>query len=841
MKPYRFALRCLLFTSFAVFVSAPALVGVPVFPGAVGFGTQTAAGRGGTIYYVDNLSDHATSPAAGSLRAAVNASGTRVILFRISGVIHLHKDLNINNGNLTIAGQTAPAPGITLEGAGISIRASNVLIQHLAVRPGNTFANDEAHQPPLGVRDAIKVENATSTHVSNIVIDHVSCSWATDENFSVWGSGTGGISNVTLSNSFLAEALDDAGHPDGNHSAGLYIAQRASNVSLIRNISALNKFRNPHIAYEATNVQVVNNLIYAPGEYPGQRIQFSHNNVNVTASVKGNPIILRNDSVSANYTNGLRVLPSSNSVQIYLDRHTVYNTYDAELFPTVAGDWWNSSITSHDGRTLSSVRLTSEPSIFTNLGVPYWTADIEDNVKIVAGSRSGERDTVDAGLITHITNRTGNWRNAPGTYPTGGTTRSLTIPDDHNAIGLDGYTNLERWLHGLAADLEGHVGSTDPLNASIGNFDTFSDGNDNGWNWNGTTNWTLASGAYRQSNTSGGARALLEGTNWTDQVVEAKVKPVSFDGTNRFAAVYARYRDINNGYYVALRNGVGAGNLGTVELKKVVNGTASNLTTAHDFAITAGTTYKVRLVVSGTSVSAVVTNLSNSTSTTFSAVTDTSIASGRAALGTYRASADFDDVFASPFVTSVPAVTDDFDDGNSTGWDTTWTGMAGSWSVVADGSNGLRQSSTAANVGARAMAPDLTNLPSANQSIQADVKPLTFTGNSFVGLYARYASPTETYYLILRNTKDLEIKKITSAGQVSFALKTMPTSFSLSAWHTLRFVVTGTSPVTLQAYVDGTLELTGTDSSSPIVSANKAGVGTFSASAHFDDIAITSP
>ena len=154
---------------------------------------------------------------------------------------------------------------------------------------------------------------------------------------------------------------------------------------------------------------------------------------------------------------------------------------------------------------------------------------------------------------------------------------------------------------------------------------------------------------------------------------------------------------------------------------------------------------------------------------------------------------------------------------------------------------GGSSSSSAASVGARAMAPDTSSLPNANQSIQTDVKPLTFNGNSWVGVFARFASPTETYYLLLRNNRDLELKKLTSSGQVSFAVKSMPSGFDLSAWHTLRLVVTGTSTVTLQAYVDGVLELTATDSSSPIVNANKAGVGTFSASAHFDDILITSP
>jgi len=106
----------------------------PVLPGAVGFSTTAHAGRGGRIIRVTNFSDKGP----GSLRAAVEAKGTRIVVFEVGGVIDLNRNtINITEPFLTVAGQTAPSPGITLIRGGISIRAANVLIRHLRVRPGD--------------------------------------------------------------------------------------------------------------------------------------------------------------------------------------------------------------------------------------------------------------------------------------------------------------------------------------------------------------------------------------------------------------------------------------------------------------------------------------------------------------------------------------------------------------------------------------------------------------------------------------------------------------------------------------------------------------------------------
>ena len=100
----------------------------PAFPGAEGYGKYTKGGRGGVVYEVTNLND----AGPGSLRAAVEAKGPRTVIFRVSGTITLASALKISNPYITIAGQTAPSPGIMLgKGHGIQIYTHDVLVQHI--------------------------------------------------------------------------------------------------------------------------------------------------------------------------------------------------------------------------------------------------------------------------------------------------------------------------------------------------------------------------------------------------------------------------------------------------------------------------------------------------------------------------------------------------------------------------------------------------------------------------------------------------------------------------------------------------------------------------------------
>ncbi len=226
---------------------APLANAVPVLPGAIGHGIATPAGRGGAVIRVTN----SNASGAGSLKACVDASGPRVCVFEVSGTIRLADDLTLRNRYITIAGQTAPSPGITLRGAGLLVKTSDVLVQHIRVRPGD----DAGGEPPIN-RDGLKIEAPATAPISNVVIDHCTFTWSIDEIASAWQYWN----NISLINNIFAEPLHQSIHPEGKHGFGVLIGPVDGNATLAGNLFADMQSRNPMTA--ASRTVIVNNLIY---------------------------------------------------------------------------------------------------------------------------------------------------------------------------------------------------------------------------------------------------------------------------------------------------------------------------------------------------------------------------------------------------------------------------------------------------------------------------------------------------------------------------------------------------------------------------------------------------
>lgn len=244
-----------LFAGFGSLLVLKAEAGTP-------FGEFTQGGKGGKVIRVTNLD----SSGKGSLRNALWEKGPRIIVFEVGGVIDLEgKSLSVKEPFVTIAGQTAPSPGITLIKGGLSIGTHDVIVQHLKVRPGEAGREKKSGWEPDGI----------STNAGrNIVIDHCSCTWATDENLTVSGPRFEGESpddwrantshHVLFTHCLVAEALSESTHGKGEHSKGSLLHDNCSHIVIRKNVYISNKDRNP-LAKGGVRATIVNNWIFNPG------------------------------------------------------------------------------------------------------------------------------------------------------------------------------------------------------------------------------------------------------------------------------------------------------------------------------------------------------------------------------------------------------------------------------------------------------------------------------------------------------------------------------------------------------------------------------------------------
>lgn len=231
-----------------VAAAGSAMSATKAFPGAEGFGAYAAGGRGGAVYLITTVNNSGK----GSLRECAEATGPRTCVIRIAGTIDLLKPIWITNPFITIVGQTAPGGGLALRVAAkasdkrtplIVKNTHDVVIRHIRSRPGSAQTLSTS---------ALLIENSR-----NVIIDHVSMSWATDQNFSAYSASQ----NVTLQWSIVSEGLMQ-------HSKGSLTCDAGTNCfnfTFHHNLYAHNRDRNPDLKLSpAGHVDFIDNVVFNP-------------------------------------------------------------------------------------------------------------------------------------------------------------------------------------------------------------------------------------------------------------------------------------------------------------------------------------------------------------------------------------------------------------------------------------------------------------------------------------------------------------------------------------------------------------------------------------------------
>lgn len=385
---------------------------------------STRGGTGGQIIRVTNLS----AEGAGSLREAVEAKGPRIIVFEVSGVIDLNKrTLKITEPFVTVAGQTAPSPGITLIRGSVSICTHDVLVRHIRIRPGDAGAPKRSGWEPDGLC-------AAGGSAFNIVVDHCSLSWAVDENLSSSGPRLEGpqatAHRITFSNCIIAEGLNRSTHEKGEHSKGSLIHDCCQDIAIIGNLYAHNVQRNPYFKAHCTGV-IVNNVIYDPGSTAIQ-LNYSQKEwegakfppVNCRVSIVGN-VLLHGASTKPH----LALVASKGDA--YLEDNLAFKR-DGSPAPLLSGN----------------VNILKEKPAWPDGLCALPSGDVVESVIRHAGARPKDRDSIDRRIIRNLIERKGrviDSQDEVGGYPAPvSQAQRLDIPPDR----------VDAWLSERAAALE---------------------------------------------------------------------------------------------------------------------------------------------------------------------------------------------------------------------------------------------------------------------------------------------------------------------------------------------------------------------------------------------------
>ena len=469
MKPASFPYPCtfrhamrpttLLATALAM-CGAASVQALPVIPGAAGFGMDTKAGRGGTVYRVTNLG----ADGAGSLKACIDKDGSAHL--RVRGV-RRDSDHFRSHDSQRPASHRRSDRAFTRHHAPrcrLRIYTSDVLVQHIRVRTG-----DDPVGPNPDNRDSLKITATATKPVHNVVIDHCSFSWAQDEIASTWGPHD----NITFTNNIFAEPLNDSQHPqyDGTgtmpHGYGvLFGPSDNSSITFVGNLMAHIVERNP--LSRAAELVMVNNVVYNRGTMD-VTLASQDGRVSKT-SVVGNEF-LRGPSFSRDtrpifvFTNGEHsLLPGS---RVYVNDNAAPDS----------GSTYSELVTLTGGNVI--------PNLMTQTTAPVWNTGlvvlktahsaVYSRVLSFAGARPTDRDSVDKRIVASVRTRTGQIincvspngttrckKNAGGWPSYAQNHRALTLPSNQSSIASNGYSNLENWLNSMDKSMDGVVQAASP-------------------------------------------------------------------------------------------------------------------------------------------------------------------------------------------------------------------------------------------------------------------------------------------------------------------------------------------------------------------------------------------
>lgn len=389
-------------------VLAPATDAPVAFPGAEGFGKYTTGGRGGKVMMVTNLNDNGP----GSFREAVTGKDKRIVVFAVSGTIHLETKLVIG-GNCTIAGQSAPGDGICLADQPVSLGGDNIILRYMRFRMGDKYQKG-------GMVDGSGADDALSASKrKHIIIDHCSMSWSTDEVLSVYGGDS-----TTLQWNLIAEPLNysyhfETGDKDWEHHGygGIW---GGSHLTAHHNLFAHCLSRNPR--FNGTRLGATqeladfrNNLIY----------NWGHNNI--YGGEAGNYNIVNNYfKYGPGTTKGVRyrIVNPSKTDKLGFGKWYVAGNYVDEARDVTGNNWLGVHMPKESTEAEKKEAVISKPHPAEPITVKSATDAYNEILENVGASYS--RDTMDGRIINDVKNRTGKYIDVQGGFAHG-TAYELTV------------------------------------------------------------------------------------------------------------------------------------------------------------------------------------------------------------------------------------------------------------------------------------------------------------------------------------------------------------------------------------------------------------------------------